>query len=383
MGTDRSTGRVEAHLFERAIPFWVDAAVGADGLAHEEFDFDGHPRETGYRRSMVQFRQIYFLSQAALLGRAPAEKACALFGRVCDLAWHPAGGWVHRLTPQGDIADDTRDTYDQAFGLLACAWTYALDGRDQTLAWAHKALEHLDHAMTGAQGGYVEALPPRLPRRQNPHMHLFEAFLALYEVSGDAVFSARADAMAALLKSRFLSERGGLREYFGETWQAADGNLADVIEPGHHFEWIWLLYEHARLAKRPLDPAADDLLRFAVDHGLNAEGLAIEQVDSAGVPHKRSIKLWALAEQLKAQVVRAEHAGLAHDPACDAVISAIFEHCLLPHATAPVWFEGISEDKQPDRRRMPMSTLYHLTLSFVEFLRWKGRVPRVLARKSR
>jgi mannose/cellobiose epimerase-like protein (N-acyl-D-glucosamine 2-epimerase family) len=378
-----SEGRIDAYLFGRAIPFWASAAIGANGLAHEEFDFAGQPSETGYRRSMVQFRQIYVFAQAALLGRAPAETASRLFARICDCAWHPAGGWVHRLNPDGSVADPTRDAYDQAFGLFACAWTYALDRREQTLAWAYKTLEHLDRAMAATDGGYVEAIPPRLPRRQNPHMHLLEVFLTLYEVSGDSIFMARADAIVALLERRFVSEEGGLREYFGGAWERADGELADVVEPGHHFEWTWLLYEHARLAGRPPSSYAHTLFQFAVSHGLNAEGLAIEQVDIHGAPKKKSIKLWALAEQLKAQVVVAEHAGAREDHASDRVVSAIFEHFLLPEGVAPLWYEGIDEAQRPDRRRMPMSTLYHLVLSFVEFLRWKGRVPRVLGGPAR
>jgi mannose-6-phosphate isomerase len=284
------------------------------------------------------------------------------------------------LSPDGRVSDATRDTYDQAFGLLASAWTYAVDGRDETLAWAHRTADYLDRAMSGPNGGYIEAIPPRLPRRQNPHMHLFEAFLALYEVSGDARFAARADAMAALLKSRFLTG-AALREYFGAAWEDETGELANVVEPGHHFEWTWLLYEHARVMGRVVDPCADRLFEFAVAHGLSADGLAIEQVNLEGIQQGRSIKLWALAEQLKALVVRAENAGLGDSRAADDVASAIFEHFLLRQTTAPLWYESMNERYLPDRRRMPMSTLYHLTLGFVEYLRWKKRVPRALAKR--
>lgn len=372
------TEQVSGWLLKRALPWWTEHAVDAKGaLAHEEFTFEGAPKETGIRRTLVQFRQIYVFAHAALLGRCSPSLPLRLFERVSACAWVDEGGWAHRLTPDGSIADRTRDLYDQAFALLACAWVHGLTRQSEPLAWAERTLTFLDAQMASASGGYVEALPPRLPRRQNPHMHLFEALLALHEVTGSPSYLTRASQLRTLLSSRFVSEHGALRESFGPNWAPLSAGAGTVVEPGHHFEWVWLLHEHARLSGLSPEPLSSQLFRFAMTCGLDEQGLAIEQLDATGRPERRSIKLWALTEQLKALIARAEIEGRTHDARIAPLVDALFRRFLV-HPHAPIWYEGCDERGLPDRRRMPASTLYHLTVSFLELLRWRRQVPRAL-----
>jgi len=360
---------VSSWLLHSAIPFWAVRGIGEDGLAHEEFTFDGQAKELGYRRSLVQFRQVYVLAHAALGGYGSAELPCALFSRAASSSWHPDGGFMHTLPGPGLRCDATRDTYDQAFGILAAAWTYALDRKQETIDYAYRTLRFLDEQMASPKGGYVEAIPGRLPRRQNPHMHLFEAFLMAYEVTGDPSFLSHADAIYELLERHFTTPQGALREYFSESWSPASGAAGEITEPGHHFEWVWLLHYHARVSKRPLGPLAERLFVFATQHGLDAEGLPLEQVDIHGAPLKRSLKLWAITEQLKAHVVRAELGERDHDPRIESIVAALHTRFLI-REPAPLWYEEMASHGEPARHRMPVSTLYHLTLGVMELLRW-------------
>jgi mannose/cellobiose epimerase-like protein (N-acyl-D-glucosamine 2-epimerase family) len=315
---------------------------------------------------------------AALMGSCDKDVAQQLFARTVASAWHPAGGWVHRLDHAGNVLDPTRDAYDQAFALLASAWMYRVTNDRSTLAWAYRTLEFMDRHMSSAFGGYEEAVPARAPRRQNPHMHLYEALLCLYEVSGDGVFLERASVLARLLESHFMAESGALCEYFDGQLGPLAGPQGKCVEPGHHAEWSWLLHEHARLdPTRPLGPAAR-LLAFVERHGYSAAGLPVEQLDTSGAITNGGTKLWALCETLKACVVRAESVGSSFDPAVSLLLDAIFERFLC-HESAPIWFEGVLADGSPDRKRMPASTLYHLTLAFAELLRFAGVSRRVLS----
>lgn len=386
-GDDSETERVFHWLLQVALPWWSENGFdGSVGLAHEEFTFEGTPKETGYRRTVVQFRQVYALTHAALLGCCSPDVPVSLFERVCACAWLEEGGWAHSLEPRGTVLDRTRDLYDQAFALLACALVYGLTRKPAVLMWVERTLNFLDVQMASASGGYVESLPPRLPRRQNPHMHLFEALLTLYEVTRSPLYLTRANRLHALLLSRFITPQLGeqndtfaLCEYFGPSWEVSQGGVR--VEPGHHFEWVWLLHEHARLANFSSELVSSQLFRFAVRHGLDGQGLAIEEVDTTGRPLLRSVKLWALCEQLKALVARAEAENRNQDPGVGPLVRNMFT-LFLDHPRAPVWFEGRGEDGSPDRRRMPSSTLYHLTSSFMELLRWRGLLPRMLSRMS-
>ena len=82
------------------------------------------------------------------------------------------------LKADGSVLDSTRDLYTQAFYLLALAWRFRLSSDAKWLEAADRQIAFLDTEMASPEGGYIESIPDRLPRRQNPHMHLFEAFLA-------------------------------------------------------------------------------------------------------------------------------------------------------------------------------------------------------------
>jgi mannose/cellobiose epimerase-like protein (N-acyl-D-glucosamine 2-epimerase family) len=368
-------------LFDAAIPFWSKQGIDCHGLAYEEFGFDGRPKGLGYRRSLVQFRQVCVLARAALMGFGSRSLPCELFHRAAIAAWHPRGGFVHKLDTNGLAGDRARESYDQAFGMLACAWVYAIDSDSTTLEYAYRTLRFLDEDMASPDGGYAEAATDRRPRRQNPHMHLFEAFLALYEVTGDELFRSRAKMIFDLFARQFVASTGALREYFNDSWQPADGSVGDIAEPGHHYEWVWLLHEYARLTREPVHPLASQVFDFAAHHGLDHHGRPIEQVDTQGVKLRRAVKLWAVTEQLKAHVIRAEASALDYDPAITSIVRDLSEHFLL--SEPPLWFEELAADGTPSLLRMPASTLYHITFAGTELLRWKsdGRSP--LARAVR
>ena len=357
-------------LFDSALPFWIEHGVDEHGFAYEELTFEGLPKDVGYWRSLVQFRQTYVFARAAILGIGPKELPGEVFHRAASAFWHPNRGFVHKLDARGLQADSPRECYDQAFGMLACAWAYAVDGKSATLNYAYKTLSFLDDTMAHPHGGYEEASTPRMPRRHNPHMHLLEAFLALYEVSGDDLFIERAAVIVDLFQSHFMDAGGGLREYFDAHWRPAPHANGKIVEPGHHFEWVWLLHEYARLTSTPVNPRASHLFSFAANHGFDSRGRPVEQVDTSGVHLRTSVKLWAITERLKAHIVRAEAAGLAFDPAIAEMVRDMDENFLLHDP--PVWFEEFAEDGTPSRRRMPASTLYHITLAMAELLRWQS-----------
>src|SRR3546814_11907533 len=106
----------------------------------------------------------------------------------------------------------------------------------------------MGQARAGAFDGYSErqvargeALP--LPRRQNPHMHLLEAFLALYEASGEAHWLARAQSIHDLFRRHFL-QPGQLVEFFDADWREVpqNGRAGDLRprDPGPFFHSAWL-----------------------------------------------------------------------------------------------------------------------------------------------
>ena len=174
---------------------------------------------------LVQARQIYCFAKAAQMGWYPEGREIALKGldHLLTKAKAPDGrpGFVHVLAPDGAVLDPLRDTYDHAFVLLALASVYALDRDAQVRAEIDALLSFLDAHLRSPHGGFLEGLPASMPRRQNPHMHLFEAMIATFDATHEPVFQNRAGDFFALFRRQPLRQaetragrvfRGGLVE---------------------------------------------------------------------------------------------------------------------------------------------------------------------------
>ncbi|MCZ7660881.1 MAG: AGE family epimerase/isomerase [Xanthobacteraceae bacterium] len=239
------------------------------------------------------------------------------------------------------VLDATRHLYDQAFALFGLAWFHRLTGSAEALALADRTLAFLDARMRDPQaGGYLNAwiegqagMP--LPRRQNPHMHLVEALLILAETSGRADHLDRARALVELFFARFRTgPHGFVTEYFTADWRPAPGADGARHEPGHHFEWIWILLRYARLAgDRTLPGRLADLLEASLARGIDrAPGMlaaTFDEIDPQGAPLVTSKRLWPQTETVKALLAAHEAFGDArHLQAAQATIRMIFRHYL-------------------------------------------------------
>src|SRR5262249_39107543 len=184
-------------------------------------------------------------------------------------------GYVHRLTPEGGVLDPLRDSYDHAFVLFALAVVYSLDRDAQVRAEIDALLSFLDTQLRSPHGGFLEGLPPSMPRRQNPHMHLFEAMIACFDATHDLSFQNRAGEFFALfLANLYDKQKHLLGEYFEEDWS----KIQPVsVEPGHQAEWVWLLKGFERITGCPTGHYRAELLETAVRSYDTATGCLIDE----------------------------------------------------------------------------------------------------------
>ena len=97
-------------------------------------------------------------------------------------------------------------------------------------------------------------------QRQNPNMHLLEGQLALYAAAGRASDLARALQMRELFsRSLFVHALDALPEVHGRGWRPLDA-ATSWFEPGHHFEWAWLLRQLGAVAAVDVEA---DVRRFS------------------------------------------------------------------------------------------------------------------------
>jgi mannose-6-phosphate isomerase len=368
----RLRDRLKTWALEAAYPIWWE--VGADHLKggfFEKIDLDGEAVD-GPRRGRVLPRQIYAFSIAGDLGWTGPWRAAVDHGLNFFLSAYrrPDGQFRTLVGPNGESLDDTADLYDQAFAIFAlAAVAKALPDRAEdarTLAVAVR--ERLTTERRHPVAGFHQANPPTVPLQSNPHMHLLEAMLAWSAIDPDPAWRALADEIAALALAKFIhAETGMIREFFDLDWNPAPGVEGRICEPGHQFEWGWLLLRWGQLAGRTdATAAALRMIDAAETRGVDlARGVAINALLDDYSVHDDGARLWPQTERIKAAVLAAELAGDAKywEMAVSASVG------LLAYLRTPVpglWRDKYLADETFIEEPAPASSFYHIVLAILE-----------------
>lgn len=339
-------------LSRRAWPLWLERGIDWRARAfHESLTLDDHACTATFRRLRVAARQIYSFALARRHGLPRADEAVELgLDFLRRTAAHPDGGYAWRFALDGRVIDSRRDLYDHAFVLLALAAASRVAPPEPLRREALALDDFIEQRLAHASGGYLESLPPALPRRQNPHMHLLEARLAAAEAFGEVRFLRGAEALLNLFLARFLPD-GCLAEFYDDDLRPLES--PHRAEPGHHSEWLWLLDWQARLSGRPAPAGAVAALRrFLAAHGRDpATGALRDAVWSDGRVIAGGARLWPQTERLKS-------AALGGDPAEQAEARRVLATYLRPDG---LWHERRLAEGGMSPEPAPASSLYHLS----------------------
>jgi len=356
--------RVRDWLFGQALPLWAQAGIDAEGRFFEKLDFDARPIIGRPRRTRVQARQVYVFAEAAALGWSEGE---AVARRALDVLIRDYrrddGLWIRATDDAGAVIDATPDLYDLAFVLfaLAAAQRVLKDDRARPLALA--TLTAIEAQMADpVHGGWQEALPPVLPRRQNPHMHMLEALLAWQAIAPDPAFEAAARRVLDLFAARFFDrEHLMLGEYFTADWTVAPGGAGQVVEPGHHMEWIWLLDQARRLGLDGHERQAQALFASALTNGVDARGLMVREIDRIGVVRHGGARLWGQTEAVRTLLLR-------HRTEQALALTETLFATHLATAAPGLWIDCFNARGAAEDADVPASSLYHLMTAFSALL---------------
>jgi mannose-6-phosphate isomerase len=351
---------------EKALPVWAEAGFDEE---HERFEerltLGGARLPDVPVRVMVQARQIHSYALAGRRGwyRNAESLVRRAYGAMVRDYYRRDGapGWLFSIGRDRQPAGTQRDLYGHAFALLAIGSYVGATGDRGALALADETLDWLDRNMRAAHGGYVDALPQvDAVRRQNPHMHLFEALLNLWAHSHEARYLGRAGEMFGLFAGRFFqADPGVLIEYFDDRLVPASGAPGQVVEPGHHFEWIWLLRWYERESGTVVGRHVDALYRHAERYGSDRAGLIVDELLVDGSVKTASRRLWPMTEAIRAHLVEARLGRPGAAARAAALADLLFER-FLSGATAGGWIDRLDAAGRPATDFMPASSLYHL-----------------------
>lgn len=351
-GPSSGQDRLGAWLRTAALPLW--ATLGWDeeaGVFREALSQGGIPVEPR-RRSRVQARQVFVYASAAL--DDPGAPWGRLARRAMETLMRRGGGADGLYAYAPDLGAPETDPqallYDQAFVLLALAALARLE--PDAAAWPAEA-ERLRNALGAyrhAAGGFAERAED--PFQSNALMHLFEAAIAWTGVTGGREWTRLGAELADLALDRLIDpQTGAMGEVFDATWGRPEPREAR-LEPGHQFEWAWLLMSWGDLAGDLRCAPAARRLYDCGRRGVAPEGAVVDALTGAFDVSDAAGRLWPHCEHLRAARVL----GSGDDATRAARALAAF----LRTATPGLWHERRDPNGRWLEGPSPATSLYHL-----------------------
>ena len=350
---------VQAHFRQVIVPLWQGPGWNAElALPYEALSPAHQPLPPQRYRAMACARQLYVF--ASLIDDpafpAAAERAAALF-RSLQSHFHDAehGGWFYSIDPHGAPLDQRKDLYTHAFIIFACAHYWAKVREPLVESVLNAALQVVLEQFSTGNGLYEASLDQDWSSLgsgplQNPLMHLAEAFLATLSVREDPT-----------VQSALLALTDGMQQHFIEPvhnvmLEKPRGAVDNWFEPGHQFEWLFLLASSPLLRGTALHGSLDRAFGFAEQVGVDPQtGAVCGMLAPDGTLRDGTQRIWAQAEYLRALTLRPEGAERVQRQ-----LLALQQRFLYTGG----WYECRDGQGNVSREDMPSTTPYHLATCY-------------------
>lgn len=355
-------------LVNEAYPLWSTQGFDREhGGFHESLDHEGQPSREP-RRIRVQARQVYSFARAPSFGWK-GDAATLVEAGLKYLRTHylrPDGLYRTLVAPDGAVLDDRVLLYDQTFVLLAFAESRKVLGPRPELARAADELrEALYRHLARPGGGFGSGVPDAVPLLANPHMHLLEAALGWTELNVDPAWRRMAEEIGAVTLEHMVDpDTGAIREQFGADWSQLGSAVGPAVEPGHLFEWAWLLFRLSGGMPGVITHCADRLVEIAETHGVQ-RGVGVMALFEDLRVRDGSARLWVQTERVKAWLSKAKRSGeRSHWASTEAALRVLQQ--FLGTSRPGLWHDLLDADGHFVPTRSPGSTFYHIVCAASE-----------------
>jgi mannose-6-phosphate isomerase len=329
---------------------------------------------TGRIRLLTQCRQLYTFSHACQLEPNPEwhEKLTPLFNFITN-HFFQEGRWIFSLNDDLSIQQEQSDAYALAFVLLSFSHYYQVTQDEKALHYMKETHRFLLKNMQAKTGGFHETFPVDVQeiRRQNPHMHLLEGYIAAFNTTQDEEYKDIITSLLTLALERFYDKgTKTLREFFSSDWKP-HSTTGNQVEPGHHFEWVWLLYEANKIVPNTdYTDLAQHLWSTATRYGLATNGGIYNQIDGDTYqPIDKEKRIWPITEYLKA-ITAIPIGEEEKQHRIESALDFLQAHYLLQNGG---WNEYLNEDNSPKKYPLAGTSSYHIFLGLTEVIAWKNK----------
>ncbi len=252
---------IQQELVGNVLPFWRERMVdrAGDGF-HGQISADNQ-LIPGAPRSIILNSRILWAFSAAYdhfsldVDLDLAKRAYSYIRKYFVDEDH--GGVYWMVSARGEVLDDRKQIYAQAFVIYALTEFYKITRESGALKLALDLFILVEsHALDQREGGYIEAFQVdwspiedfRLSEKDmnaaktmNTHLHVLEAYTNLYQVNPTSRIESALEELIALMSDQFLYDGGHFKLFFDKDWSL----LSEYVSYGHDIEGSWLLCKGA------------------------------------------------------------------------------------------------------------------------------------------
>jgi len=254
---------LEREMHENILPFWMKQAADSENSGYlGRITNDGIAVKDAPKGSVLNARILWTFSAAYnLTGKTEylenAQRAYAFFTEYFIDSKY--GGVFWSVTANGEVLNDRKQIYAQAFGIYAFAEYYLATGEQDAILLASDLYGFIEkHAFDTNGNGYIEARSRnwdplddlRLsekdanePKSMNTHLHVLEAYTKLFQIWKDDDLGNKLQNLVTIHTDKILSaENGHFNLFFDMDWNPKSEHYSF----GHDIEGAWLITEAAR-----------------------------------------------------------------------------------------------------------------------------------------
>ena len=329
------------HLVNELLPFWTSRMVDEkNGGFLTHFDKEGRDTGEDEKSLIAQTRCLYTLASAHRAGYGDGKLAAmARHGAdfLINKMWDRKDeGFYWMMDRKGNVKIDKKIIYGQSFAIYSLSEYTMATGDKRGIEYAEKVFDLIQKYCTDTMyGGYWEMFERDWTLRGpgsaggdrktlDVHMHLMEAFTALYECTGRDVHRRKLLEVIDILQHRINHPRyrTGIPQFFKDwtiapqikfeiiwgwdrfTGEGKKANVTDNTCYGHNAEFAWLLIHALEILNINKDLYRDDfhtIFEHIVNNGIDTEfgGVYVEGPHSGGVSDREK-EFWQQAEVLTA-----------------------------------------------------------------------------------
>lgn len=245
------------------LPFWMKYGVEQNGHGfYGAVDLDGHPVLTANKTSVLNARILWTFSAAAMLNEnsgydSIADKAYKVIAE--DFEDKEFGGYYMELSPDDQVANEIKHTYAQAFVIYSLCKYYEFRPLEAVILKIQRLFFLLEERTRDKDMGYHESFTRdwriyeknrmadnNEPKSMNTHLHVLEAWAALYKVWNDPYVKERLTEMMNLFLDKIIRKDGTFGIFFDEEFNEVESSKG-ICSFGHDIEGSWLLWEAAEI----------------------------------------------------------------------------------------------------------------------------------------